>query len=505
MAQARKQYDAIIVGAGPVGLLLGSLLRRAGLDVVIIEKRQTRSTQSKASTINAYSLAILRSIGIVDECIAKGLQVHNLVLFWQHQRLMRVNYRRLPSRYDFILCLSQPEAEFILEQRYLELGGELRRSTEVANLVDEGRQVTVTLSDGAILSCTYLVGCDGARSTVRRLSGIAYEGEDLGVDLIMCDCRIDAPDIVDADDVYYHVDEENFSVIIPLENGKHRIYVKRRQQDAITPFPETKEYFQSLLNKYGAGKINLLEIFWTSKVAFYYRLASKFQSGRVYLCGDAAHVFPPLGGMGMNTGFQDAVGLAWRIVAKIRGTASEEILSTYTNERRGIAKVLIERSVDSARLISRIDTDVDGALQAWLPRMNNRKNIANTFPINYSGLAQTYTSYADSEPWSGKLIPYFEVAGDEKQTVSYDYIDPSNFVLFAEPCAVQCALGIAKKSQGVRVVELSSDRLSGPKGATFTFEGAALMRPDGVVCAQTTAADLIAVERALAAFGIGLH
>jgi hypothetical protein len=309
---------------------------------------------------------------------------------------------------------------------------------------------------------------------------------------------MEAPQGVDISRVYYPIDEDNFSVIIPLDQGMHRIYIKRRSEDAIADFPRTKEYFQSLLDKYGLEQFRIRNITWISQVAFYYRLASSFRSGRVFLCGDAAHVFPPLGGLGMNTGFQDALGIAWRIVAVTNGAISEESFDNYNEERRGIAQDLINRTVSTARLISRIDKNIDGSVQAWVPKMSNRVNIAQNFPLAYSGLAQTYSGFKCNGNFVGKLIPYFELWDGKNKKLSYNYIDAANFVIFAAPDALAGTLEAAKNTKNVRVIECPPHQLSGSKGTQISFEGALLMRPDGVVCAQVSTANLVEIENALA-------
>ena len=496
-----KQFDILIAGAGPVGLLLGCLLKKANLNVGILEKRTARSIHSKASTSNAYSLAILHAAGYIDDFLSKGIPIHSLLLYWRKKRLMRVNYRYLPSRYNYILALSQPETERLLEEKYLGLGGVLSRSTAIDSFSADDDLVHVTDAQGGRYGCRYLIGCDGPRSTVRELSGIAFRGDDLDVDLIMFDARIDSPDLVAGGGVHYFVNAENFCVVIPLHDSNYRVYIRREPADR-GEYDGSSSYCQSLLEKYGLDDITISHIIWHSEVSFYHRLAESYSAGkRIYLCGDAAHVFPPLGGLGMNTGFQDAFGLAWRLIGVLKGRIAAEVLDDYGRERRSIAQGLIAGTVASAKLIAQTEVPSAAAIDGWLPAMRNRKRISNTLPMNYSGLAQRYDSGAN-EPGVGMLVPFLGLSIGGRRSCTYDYINGEDYVLFVTEKFGQNIETMLSRQSSVRhgsIKVIAVDAfVTGESAMQCATMSALLMRPDGIVCAVAAPQDAVSGARTAA-------
>lgn len=496
---SEMNYDVVIVGAGPIGLILGILLQRSGIKTLIAEKRSSRSIQSKASAINAYSLSILKSLGLIEKFYKNGLVIQDLSLHWKENRISHVDYRRLPTEFNNILCLSQPEVEYILEEHYLSLNGEIIRNLELINFIDHNHSIESYFTEHKKYISKYLVGCDGVKSTVRELANIQFNGNDVGVDLIMCDCQIEENPSFDMKTVYYFVNENNFSVIIPLEKNIHRIYIKRESEDSKKDFPHTLDYFQMLLNKYGLNRLKINNLKWISQVEFYYRLAEKYISGNVFLCGDAAHVFPPLGGLGMNTGFQDSLALAWRLINSIKKTKIKSNLIEYENERRMLASELIKRTVTTAKVISRIDTS-ENINSIWLPKMSNRNQLANILPLAYSGLSQSYESMTreTTSYLVGKLVPCFKVANGNCHSLSYEYIDAENFIFFyQDACSVDFKT-ILKKYASIKCVNISKNKFFDRKLKQPNLPNAFLMRPDGIICAEintdNTSENLLKIE-----------
>jgi 2-polyprenyl-6-methoxyphenol hydroxylase-like FAD-dependent oxidoreductase len=488
MTDTRTHYDVIVAGAGPIGLLLAANLTRLGLRVAVVEKRATRSTQSKASSMNAYSLAILHALGVAPRFLDAGKPIRDLVLYWNERRLMRVDYRRLPSRYDYILGLSQPETEALLEACCVELGGDLFRSTELLDFTEHEDTVAVSLAPERRLTCRYLVGCDGGRSTVRTLLGLDFDGIDHGVGFIMFDSRIAWDG--DLGVVHYYVKEGSFLIIIPQASGTHRIIIKTRDDETVDERAADKPAaYQALVDKYGPPGVRVEAVIWESRTQYYNRLASHYRRGRVFLAGDACHLFSSIGGLGMNTGFQDAFALAWRLAGVVKGRFSERVFDSYVEERRGITRQLIASTDINTRLITRLDKDEHGPLRDWLPSMRNRPRIAHGFPDNFSGLGQRYASglfVSGGGELVGKLVPYaaFTVAG--APCCTYDLIDSAHFVLLTAGVAPPAFAARWPDGDLVRTVAIDPTEANRPAldALHLSRARALLLRPDGIVCIE---------------------
>ena len=490
MSPEQGKHQVVVVGAGPVGLLLAYVLRRLQVEVTVVERRLTRSTQSKASSMNAYSLAIMDMIGLADSFIEQGMPIHDLLVYWNNRRTMHVNYRHLPSIHDYILGISQPETEAVLEHAYRELGGSLQRGCSVTALTSTRQGVEVVLDDGRVLNCDYLVGCDGSRSTVRTLQGIDFEGTDSGVDFFMFDAQVSWKGEVDK--VHYYVREDSFFLIIPQAGGTHRVIIKASDGKVAQVQGDPLAFYQELTDRYGRCKVKLERIIWESNSRFYNRLARRYSRDRVFLCGDACHLFSPVGGLGMNTGFQDAFNLAWKLAGALDGSVYPSVLDSYERERRPVAAQMIATTDANTRLILRQDRDPAGALRRWLPTMDNRSNMAVGLPMTFSGLGQRYGNQAlvaGSGRWVGQLLPCAQLVTDTGGQRSHALMRGGRFVLIvcgACPDLLSQRLRATGRVGIVPVTEVPARRA---QALALRIGEALLVRPDGVVALQAMVND----------------
>ncbi|MEQ1974478.1 FAD-dependent monooxygenase [Xenorhabdus sp. SGI240] len=422
----KSHYQVLIVGAGPVGLLLACRLKKNGIDVVVVEKRSSRSTHSKALSMNAASLALLHSLGVVERFKQSGKEISDISIYWDQQRISHVDYRQLNSCYQHILAIPQPETERLLEEYFVELGGEIRRSATL-NAIDIGSNgINASLADGGILTCDYLVGCDGSHSIVRDFAGITFSGFDYGIDFYLFDAQVSWQG--KRDEVHYFVDDQGFIIVIPLVDGNHRFVLRCPRED--DSLPSQAEY-QSVLSRYIPQPVVIERVVWESKSQFYNRLASQYRVGNIFLAGDACHLFSPIGGLGMNTGFQDAWNLAWKLTAVIRQRQPDDLLDTYSEERRNMAAVLRDSTDINTRFIARIDRDNEKT-HYWLPRFSNRLRARTLHPQLFSGLAQRYIEPSliyEGKRLTGKYLPYLTLIQQENRVNSYDIVDGENYHL----------------------------------------------------------------------------
>ncbi|EKT4474435.1 FAD-dependent oxidoreductase [Pseudomonas alloputida] len=490
MKTEQGKHHVVVVGAGPVGLLTAYLLRRMQVDVTLLERRHSRSTQSKASSMNAYSLAIMDMVGLADAFIEQGMPIHDLLVYWNNRRTMHVNYRHLPSVHDYILGISQPETEAVLEHAYRDLGGSLQRGSSVTALTPTEQGVEVELDDGRILSSDYVVGCDGSLSTVRTLMGIEFEGSDFGVEFFMFDAQVSWAGEVGK--VHYYVREDSFFLIIPQAGGTHRVIIKASDGKVAQVQGDPLAFYQELTDRYGRCGVKLERIIWESNSRFYNRLARRYSQGRVFLCGDACHLFSPVGGLGMNTGFQDAFNLAWKLAGVLNGNLYPSVLESYEHERQPVAAQMIATTDANTRLILRQDCDPAGALRRWLPTMDNRHHIAVGFPMTFSGLGQRYGEQAlvaGGGRWVGRLLPSVQMHTDVGVQSSHALMRAGRFVLLVRgACPTQLSQQLQASGQVdvVSVIEVSAGR----NQAMALRKGEALLvRPDGVVALQAMVDD----------------
>ncbi len=491
--------QVLIVGAGPVGLLLACNLMKAGISVVIIDKNKQCSTQSKALTINSASLKILRSMGLEKRFIAKGKTVKDITVYWNNKRLMHIDYGRLPSIDKSILSLPQPETESLLCKYLEELGGSVLRETELVNALNNESSVSVEFSNGTKNEFAYVIGCDGGSSTVRKLAGQTFEGHNYGIQFLLIDAKIQWDGLVN--EVHYFVKENGFIIIIPLANDCHRIVIKEDNNCSKSkPNIRTQEEYQELLDAYGPGGIIIKQIDWKSSAPFYNRIISRFQNNRFFLAGDSCHLFSPIGGMGMNTGFQDAFNLGWKLAGVINKKLNSSILGTYHTERNKIANELLVSTDVTTSLITGTN-DNKAYERDWLPIMSNRNRMRSLLPMGFSGLSQRYDNNlinTGNNQFIGGHVPYIEFNNNGIKTSTYDVVDgvTGAILVFGEKknTLVQC---LKKYPLTVYFLGQSECQKLKALGLVVTCNDAVFVRPDGYIGWHGSIADPASIKNYL--------
>lgn len=425
----KKTPEVLIVGAGPTGLLLAINLLRNGVTCNIIDKRVDKSSNSKAITVNAASLKILHSIKLIQNFVNYGCMVRDIYVHWNSSKLMHVNYNYLDAPYKYFLSIPQPFTENILLQNFLDLGGKVDFNTELIDIIvsQSGCEAKTNNSHGVIKSkFKYLIGCDGANSKVRQLVGAKFTGKDYEIFFELIDVHLDWDGNTLA--THYFVTETCFVIIIPMIDNKHRIVIKNELSslETVQVVKSIKDY-EKIIHRCGVVNLKIKDIIWRSYSKFYNRLIEHYSyNNQVFFAGDASHLFSPIGGLGMNTGLQDAFNLSWRLAGVLKGNYKTQTLDEYCLERRLIGESLIHSTDISTELITRSNKHMHNkTLSSWLPRMQNRDNIRHVFPLNFSGLSHNYTV-------AGRAIYHIPFAkGVESITnqeiSTYDISDGINF------------------------------------------------------------------------------
>lgn len=332
--------DVIVVGAGPTGLLLAGDLATAGARVTVLEKRPAGlSNLTRAFAVHARSLEVLDARGLADELVAKGQPVRAIRLF---QRLT-ISLADLPSRFQYVLVAPQYEVERLLLRRAEGAGAVFRHDTEVTSLAQDGEGVTVTAADGSQLRARYLVGTDGARSTVRSAVGIPFPGKAVIRSMVLADVRLARKP---ADPLTVAAANDSLGFIAPFGDGWYRFIGWQGDRSVSEDEPVDLEEVRSIAratlgDDYGMSEPRFLSRFHSDE-----RQAPTYRKGRVLLAGDAAHVHSPAGGLGMNTGMQDAANLGWKLAAALRlpDGAGAAVLDSYEGERHPVGKQVLRAS-----------------------------------------------------------------------------------------------------------------------------------------------------------------
>lgn len=412
-----KHISIAIIGAGPVGLTIAAVLRIHGIDVRVIERNGTFTPYSKAIGIHARTLEAMHCLGISDQLIADGHPMHAFRLVEGGKSILSASFGGIDSAYNFVLGLPQNRTERRLVERLGLLGGKVDWQTTLIDIEDVGdteKPALLRIRDKTgretTLTANWLIGADGSRSTVRELADIDFPGGDYGKAFILGDVKIDwnGP----RNDLQFFLSPHGYLLVVPMPEGMHRIiaqtqltYDEFQQRDR--PIATLNE-LQAIVDKNGPGGIRVHSPQWLTCAPFYHREAVTSTKGRVLLAGDAFHLFSPLGAQGLNTGFQDAFNVAWKLAYVEKGWADRSLINSYEIERHAIARKIAALTKRTTHFITEI-RPLHRLARHWLTRAYNRTDRAQrALPMLLAGLMQ---GYGQDSPLSGQTAEGLPVAG----------------------------------------------------------------------------------------------
>jgi 3-(3-hydroxy-phenyl)propionate hydroxylase len=386
-------HAVVVAGGGPTGLMLAAELMLAGIDVVIVERRETQDLESsRAGGLHARTIEVLDQRGVAERFVSAG-QTYPSVGYAGIQ----MDITDFPTRHNFLLGLWQKDIERILAGWVLdELGTPILREREVTGFTQDDEGVEVALSDGTSLRAQYLVGCDGGRSVVRKAAGVDFPGWDASVSFMIAEVEMD-----DEPEVGMRREGGGIGPVNRVAGGNPYGVVLREQHVEPTGSPTLQDLREALIVAYGTD-YGAHSATWISRFNDTTRQAASYRVGRVLLAGDAAHVHGPQGGQGLNTGVQDAVNLGWKLAQVVNRTASESLLDTYHEERHPVGARVLRNTMAQVALAN--PDDRHDALKEAMTELLSRDEPRRRTVGMLSGLDIHY-DLGEGHPLLGRRVP----------------------------------------------------------------------------------------------------
>nr|WP_244315608.1 FAD-dependent monooxygenase [Streptomyces albidochromogenes] len=375
MAQTRTTTDVLITGAGPVGLSAAAELRRRDVRCRLIDRLPARLPYAKAVGIQPRTLEIWDRMGLVRDVLEAAVAMRGQFLYVNGREQARIDLALPPEVPYGFAALPQYDTERILEEYVAGLGTPIERGTELLSFTQDADGVTARLATasgaGEEVRTRYLIGCDGAHSTVRKGLGLGFEGGAFPEEYMLADVEADwgVPDGYGVRSVHRADDgsTDDVLVCIPLPG------TRRYRMSTLVP-PELSaraterapargdgvahglegarapelSHIQAVVNRLAPEPATLSTMRWSSVFRISHRITDRYADGRVFVAGDAAHIHPPTGAQGMNTGIQDACNLAWKLALVLQGEAGPALLDSYDAERRPVGEEVVGRTVRHA-------------------------------------------------------------------------------------------------------------------------------------------------------------
>lgn len=413
--------SVVIVGAGPAGLMLASELRLAGVEVIVVERLQEPTGESRGLGFTARTMEAFDQRGLLPrfgeiETSTQG-----------HFGGLPVDFGVLEGALQAAKSVPQSATESILEAWAVELGADIRRGQEFVSLRDEGDAVDVVIRGPRgeqRLRTAYVVGCDGGRSRVRKAAGFDFPGSAATMEMYLADIRgVELEPRMIGETV-----PGGMVMVGPLGDGVSRIIVCERgtppqRRTAPPEFSEVADAWKRLTDI----DISHAEPVWVSAFGDATRQATEYRRGRVFLAGDSAHIHLPAGGQGMNTSIQDSVNLGWKLAAVVRGSAPEALLDTYHDERHPVGRRLLMNTQAQGLLF--LSGDEVQPLRDVLSELIRYDEVSRHLAAMVSGLEIRYDVGSGPHPLLGRRMPDLALTASGRATRSAELLRAGRGVL----------------------------------------------------------------------------
>ncbi|MFF0745995.1 FAD-dependent monooxygenase [Streptomyces sp. NPDC004111] len=510
--------SVLIVGAGPTGLTLACDLARRGVGVRIVEKSPQLPRSSRAKGPNPRSLEVLEDLGVLERVLAAG---STPLVMRKYRDAVAVAdadpyaaQRPTPAApYDRGWLMAQWRLEEILRERLAEFGATVELDTEITSYEhrghagdgpdpDSGGRIVARTARGTYIEADYLVGCDGGHSTVRKLMGATFEGTTHAEQVMVNgDVELSGAEGLSRDHWHQWFDEDGAVMLCPIPGTERSWWYQAGPERAPdgTLLPPSREGCQRTLDRHARlDGVRVSDAALLSTYRVNVRMVDRYREGRALLAGDAAHVHPIAGGLGMNTGIQDAFNLGWKLAAVLTGQAGAALLDTYEEERLPVAAWTLDTSSKRLGDVLAAIREPGGGLDAGI----TEETTALGLGYRWSSLSRR-TGGPDTGLRPGDRAPDApcHATGTGTPTRLFDVFAGPHFTLLGFGAGATGALAAvaARTAGGVAVRTCAVDAgpgtgladTGGHARAAYGVKGDALVlvRPDNHVALFTTADD----------------
>jgi 2-polyprenyl-6-methoxyphenol hydroxylase-like FAD-dependent oxidoreductase len=456
-------HAVVIAGGGPTGMMLAAELALAQVDVVVVERRASQELESSRSGgLHSRTIEVLDQRGIADRFLAEGeaMQIQSFAG-------IPLDISDFPTRHNYGLALWQKHVERILGVWVEELGVTIVRAREVTGFAQDRTGVEVAVSGGHSLRAHYLVGCDGGRSVVRKAAGIGFPGSDPTTSWLLAEVEMDEqPEfgLRHGGGIGPVGDERTIRVALSEDHVEHAAE------------PTLQDLSEALIaadgTDYGVHSPTFISRFTDMT-----RQAASYREGRVLLAGDAAHVHPPQGGQGLNTGLQDAVNLGWKLAQVVKGISPEGLLDTYHAERHPVG-ARVQHNALAQSVLRSTDARTE-ALRGTMTELLSLDEPRKRFAGMMSGLDIHY-DLGDGHPLVGRRMPDLDLVTADGLLRLFALLHEARPVLLnlGEPGKFD----ITPWADRVQIVDATHDGVwELPILGEVAAPSAVLVRPDGHV------------------------
>ncbi|WP_045836033.1 FAD-dependent oxidoreductase [Hyphomicrobium sp. 99] len=462
--------DVVVVGAGPVGLLTAIELALGGVRVLILERLSAPSTATKAKALGPLASEALQRRGMTAAIVAEEMRSFAAIQQFIEQNgpdargprsKLSGHFAGLPIRKDAqnklerrARAVDQHGLEAMLAERARSLGIEVRRACEVIGFAEQDHGIDVEWSSpagGGHIRCSYLIGCDGGRSFVRKRAGFDFPGTQPTSTLYQVIADIDHPERL-LPNGWNRTPGGVFSYG-PIPGRLVMIDFSGPPEDREAPL--TREEIEAVLRRISGKDVGVKSLESGSRWADNTRLVDTYRKGRVLLAGDAAHIHTPFGGQGLSLGLVDAANLGWKLAAVIRGEMPESLLDTYTAERRPVAEAVLANTL-AQMAIMRPDPQ-SGAMRDIVARLMQFDDVNRFIGEIMSGLSIRYDLGSKLDD-IGRLIEDKPIRHGDADVSLYDLMQDGMAVLLDASTEQRASKLVAVSTQRIRCVVVDAER-----------------------------------------------